>query len=141
MDLATFGAIMSYAIEFEEHFVRFYNDAAKGNLEDVFKEFARSSSKRAKRMERTRREGVTEMILESIIGLDSDDYQAEFSMASDDALLIDQVITLEEIATRFYQDASEKIPIREVARIFMRMAGENKKRKARLEMMAIEMRG
>jgi len=133
MDLATFGAILSYAMEFEEQAAAFYAAAAKGPLEETFNDLERSSRKRAQRMERTRREGVAEMILEPIMGLNGDDYRTELSADVDETVLLEQAIALEEIAIRFYQDAAEKLPIREVVRTFTRMAEENIKRKERLE--------
>jgi rubrerythrin len=133
MDLATFGAILSYAMEFEEKAAEFYTQAAKGDLTDVFADLERSSRKRAKRMERTRREGVAEMILEPIMGLDGDDYQAVLSVEAGEALNLEQAIALEETAIRFYSDAAAKLPIREVVRTFTRMADESSKRKDRLE--------
>ncbi len=132
MDLATFGAILSFALELEERAAAFYTETARGELEDIFIDLGRSSNKRANRMERTRREGVAEMILEPITGLDSDDYYVELSVNAHEPELLAQAIALEEIAQHFYSDAAAKIPIREVVRIFQRMANENEKRRERL---------
>jgi rubrerythrin len=133
MDLATFGAILSYAMKFEQKAADFYAAAAIGELKPVFNDLERSSRKRTKRMERTRREGVAEMILEPITGLDGDDYQTDLSVDAEETVLLAQAIDLEETSIRFYQDAAQKLPIREVARTFTRMAKENEKRKIRLE--------
>jgi rubrerythrin len=138
MDLATFGAILSYAMEFEEKAAEFYTQAAKGDLLDVFSDLAKTSMKRAKRMERTRREGVAEMILEPIMGLDGDDYQTVLSVDPNETQLLDQAIALEDSAIRFYQDAAAKLPIREVARTFTRMAEESEKHKSHLTMLNID---
>jgi rubrerythrin len=135
MDLATFGAILSFALELEEHASAFYTGAAKGELEEVFMDLGRLSNKRANRMERTRREGVAEMILEPITGLDSDDYEVELPLDASEPKLLAQAITLEVTAGQFYKDAAAKIPIREVVRIFQRMADENEKRRERLQRM------
>jgi rubrerythrin len=135
MDLATFGAILSYAMEFEEQAAEFYASAAKGDLEEIFTDLERSSRKRAKRMERTRREGVAEMILEPIMDLNGNDYQTELSVDAGEQILLERAITLEATSARFYQDAAEKLPIRDVVRTFTRMAKENEKRKTRLEAM------
>ena len=133
MDLATFGAILTFAMEFEEQAPAFYTAAAKGALEEIFNDMEGSSRKRAKRMERTRREGVAEMILEPISGLDGDDYHIALDPDADMTSLLEQAISLETSASRFYQDAAEKLPIREVVRIFLRMATESEGRKAQLE--------
>jgi len=133
MDLATFGAILSYAMEFEEQAAAFYAAAASGALEETFNDLGKSSRKRANRMERTRREGVSEMILEPIMGLNGDDYGVELSADASEPVLLEQAIGLEATSVRFYQDAAAKLPIREVVRTFSRMAEENTKRKNRLE--------
>jgi rubrerythrin len=132
MDLATFGAIMSYALEIEERAFEFYTAAARGQLEEVFSDLARASKKRAKRMERTRREGVAEMILEPITGLNGEDYLVGLSSEADEPALLKQALALTESATRFYRDAAAKLPIREVVRTFTRMADESEKHRSRL---------
>jgi rubrerythrin len=137
VDLATFGAILSFAMEFEEKAADFYGAAAKGTLKEAFNDLERSSKKRASRMERTRREGVAEMILESITGLNGDNYGVELTIESLEPELLQQAIALEETAQRFYTDAASKIPIREVVRIFQRMADENEKRKEQLKSLAL----
>jgi rubrerythrin len=135
MDLATFGAILSYAMELEEQAAEFYAAAAKGELEEIFTDLERSSRKRAKRMERTRRESVAEMILEPIMDLNGNDYQTDLSVDDGELILLERAITLEATSARFYQDAAEKLPIRDVVRTFTRMAKENEKRKTGLEAM------
>jgi rubrerythrin len=137
MDLATFGAILSFALDFEERASEFYTGSAKGDLEEVFTDLGRSSDKRASRMERSRREGVAEMILEPISGLDSDDYEVDLPLRANTADLLAHAIALEETALRFYRDAALKIPILEVVRTFQRMADENEKRIERLRTMKI----
>jgi len=77
MELATFGAIMTFALEMEKQAADFYTEAAHGELEEIFSSLALDSRKRMKRLERTRREGVAEMILEPITGLNGDDYRVE----------------------------------------------------------------
>jgi rubrerythrin len=132
MDLATFGAILSYAMEFEEQAAEFYAKAAIGDLEEIFSDLERSSRERAKRMECTRREGVAEMILEPIMDLNGNDYQTDLSVDAGELILLERAISLEATSARFYQDAAEKLPIRDVVRTFTRMAKENEKRKTRL---------
>jgi rubrerythrin len=137
MDLATFGAILSFALDLEERTSAFYKGAAKGELEEVFTDLGRSSDKRASRMERSRREGVAEMILEPISGLDSKEYEVDLPSGSSTADLLAHAITFEETALRFYRDAALKIPIREVVRVFQHMADENEKRIERLQTLKI----
>jgi hypothetical protein len=72
------------------------------------------------------------MILESITGLDGDDYQVTADFAADRTVLINEARILEETTARFYRDAAAKMPIREVVRLFWRMAAENDQRRATL---------
>ena len=133
MDLATFGAIMSFGLDLEQQAAAFYDYAARGVLEEPFANLAKSARKRAVRMERARREGITEMILEPITGMDGDDYHLELAPDAEEAELLRQAITLEETTRRFYIDAAGKIPVREVVRTCIRMAKESESRGAELE--------
>jgi rubrerythrin len=133
MELGTFGAILRFAMELEQQAADFYEEAAGGELEEVFGELARGSRKRRNRLERARREMVVEMVLESITGLDGDTYSVSLSSEVDEAGLLRQARTLEETSARFYQDAADRMPIREVVRLFQRLARENEQRQAELD--------
>lgn len=133
MDLATFGAIMSFGLDLEQQAAAFYDSAARGALEEPFTNLARSARKRAVRMERARREGIAEMILEPITGMDGDDYHLELTPDADEAELLRQAIALEDTTRRFYIDAAGKIPVREVVRTCIRMAQESERRRVELE--------
>jgi hypothetical protein len=133
MDLATFGAIMTFALELEKRAAVFYEEAARGSLQEPFSDLAMMAHKRAKRIERTRREGITEMILEPIIGMNGKDYMVELVPDADEIELLDQAIRLVETSIHFYQDAAGKIPVKEVARTCQRMAQESEKQKAELQ--------
>ena len=129
MELGTFGAIMRFAMDLEEQAAGFYEGAARDGLRGAFGELASGSRKRLRRLERARREFVTEMILEAITGLDGDAYHVDLDPA-DESGLLRQAQALEEASARFYRDAAEKMPIREVVRLFRRLARENEQRKA-----------
>jgi len=133
MELGTFGAILSFAIDWEGRAAAFYEQGAQGGLAVPFQELAQSSRKRLRRLEQARREGVAEMILESITGLNSDAYRAEWAPGLDEAGRLQQGRALEEAAARFYQDAAARLPIREVARLFQNLARENRQRRERLD--------
>lgn len=133
MDLATFGAIMSFGLELEQQAAAFYDSAASGALEEPFANLAKSARKRVVRMERARREGIAEMILEPITGMDGDDYHLELTPDADEAELLRQAIALEETTHRFYIDAAGKIPVREVVRTCIRMAKQSEKQRVELE--------
>jgi rubrerythrin len=137
MQLGTFGAILSFAIELEEQAETFYEKAASAVPDRIYSKLARSARKRAKRLERTRREGVAEMILESITGLDGNDYRFEYSSSTDATELKAQALALESNAQRFYMDAETKLPIKEVARSLNRLAEENVRNQIELEQMEI----
>ena len=137
MELATFGAIMGFAIELEKQTALFYKTAARGALEETFINLAEDASKRAVGMERARREGITEMILEPITGIDSDAYRVELSTEAHETEWLKQAIALEETSHRFYLDAADRIPVKEVVRTCIRMARERKRRKAELEKLQI----
>jgi len=133
MDLATFGAIMSFGLDLEQQAAAFYDSAARDALEEPFANLAKSARKRAVRMERARREGIAEMILEPITGMDGDDYNLELVPDAEEAELLRQAIALEETTRRFYIDAAGKIPVREVVRTCIRMAKQSENRRAELE--------
>jgi rubrerythrin len=133
MKLATFGAIMTFALELEQQSAVFYEQAASGSLKEPFLDLARRAHKRAKRIERTRREGVSEMILEPITGMSGEDYPVELVPIGDEIEMLDRAIRLVETSVRFYQDAAEKIPVKEVARTCQRMAEESTKQKVELQ--------
>jgi rubrerythrin len=132
MQLGTFGAILTFAIGLEQRAAEFYERAAQGGMEALFQELGRGARKRLERLEQARREGVSEMILEPITGLDSDAYRADWVSLADPAEQRRQAQIMEETAFRFYQEAAAKLPIREVARLFQRLAQESQQRKAKL---------
>jgi rubrerythrin len=125
MELGTFGAILNFAMELEKQAADFYEAGIPGERADVFRSLARSARKRLGRLEQARRELVAEMILESITGLASDVYDVTLGPAAGEADRRRQACALEEAAASFYRDAAAKMPIREVVRLFRRMAAEN----------------
>jgi rubrerythrin len=52
--------------------------------------------------------------------------------AADEEKRIEQGARFEEAAARFYRDAGAKMPIREIVRLFERLAKENDLRRERL---------
>jgi rubrerythrin len=137
MELGTFGAILGFALEMEQRAVDFYANRAQEELKGLFEDLASGSKKREIRIERTRREGITEIILEPISGLDSKDFLITLSADDDVVELLKQAIALEECTGRFYEAAAGKLPVREVVRTFKRMARDSWKRKAKLEELSL----
>ena len=115
MPLENFGSILNFAEELETQDQLFYKTVAANPAcvehKEMFEKFAGDAEKNIKDAQRTRRENVTEMILEPI----SDFIRAPFceecagadSMSSDDALAT--ASRLEERAVDYYTQAAEKI--------------------------------
>lgn len=132
MELGTFGAIMKFALDVETEVTRFY-ESAQGltkdeDLAEVFGSLASRGEKRLKTIERIRRENVTEMILEPIVGLDSDAYQPTISVPEDvdDSKLTNIAREIEKKLNAFYNDAATKLEfLSEVAYSFEILAEAN----------------
>ena len=138
MELGTFGAILRFGLELEDRAAQFYEQGAQGELAALFQELGQGARKRLRRLEQARREGVTEMILESISGLDGETYRLELDAGDSEAGRLEQAQALEGRAAQFYQDAAAKLPIREVARLFTQLAQENRRRGERISEVARE---
>ena len=128
MNLGTFGAIMTFAMELEKQGVSLYGGEAEEIPEDTRAELLRGSRKRLKRLERARREGVAEMILEPIQGLEDEQYRVQEAGSA-----AETAVRFERECARYYRDAAEKLPILEISRLFERMAEENEARRERLK--------
>jgi hypothetical protein len=126
MELGTFGAILRFALELEERAAAFYEQAGEPSAN--FRALAQGSRARIKTLQRARQEGVAEMILEAIHGLDDDAY----APPDPSAPIPTQALELETTAARFYSDAANKMPIPEIRRLFQRLGKENEERKAKL---------
>jgi rubrerythrin len=133
MSLATFGAIISYALELEHAAFEFYSKMIEQNQREPFEELVSKTKKMKTRLERLRREGVSEMILEPIHDLEESDYLMPSRPPKDTEGLFVYALELEETRHRFYMEAMKKIPIRDVARQFERIAKERAEDQARLE--------
>jgi rubrerythrin len=130
MELGTFGAILTYALDFEGRITRFYRSAAEastaGEAGSVFTALAAEGEKRAKVLERTRRECVAEMILEPINDFHSEDYPVEaVSSAPNTAGWVGTALKLEAVAEKFYGTASAKVTVPEVARVLKKVAKQH----------------
>lgn len=111
MELGTFGAVLKFAMEIEQEVRKFYETAA-GVTKDSgqanrFQDLYKRGEKRLKTLERVRRENVTEMILEPIVGLDSDDYKIETNI--EETELVGTAVSVEKILHGFYSNAATKI--------------------------------
>jgi rubrerythrin len=123
MPLENFGSILNFAEELELQDLGFYKTLAENpacaEYKQLFEEFAAAIDKNVKNVQRTRRENVTEMILEPI----KDFIRAPFCEECvgidkmNAAEAIDAARRLEDRAVRYYTEAAAKIKaLPEVAR-------------------------
>ena len=139
MALSTFGAIMGFAAEMVQETETFYKamiqTAKDPILREALKVLLEEEGKNYSLMERTRRENVTEMILEPIAGLDQGGYEIEMKGLDQtmDADLLKMALILEERERRFFSEVSDKIPLPEVGRIFRKMAQKKERSLAKLK--------
>jgi hypothetical protein len=143
MPLVNFGAVMNFAEEIETSDLAYY-EAAAGNPaceanKALFEQFAKDAKKNIQTAKRTRRENVTEMILEGIqnftrapFQLDTDTIQSvEACHTCELGETLDTVKKLEDRAARYYEEAAVKMKaLPEVARALKLMG---KKRKAHMK--------
>ncbi len=144
MSLTTFGAIMGFAAEITGQTGEIYKtlaQKAKGpTLREVLQLLSVEGGKNHSLMERTRRENVTEMILEPITGLRQEDYGIDLKLADrmEDADLLRAALILEERERKFFNDVSAKVPLPEVARIFRKMAQKKQENLTKLQSLALD---
>ena len=139
MPLINFGSILNFAEKLEKGDYDFYAALIQNSEcvrdKDMYEKFATDAQKNVKTVQRTRRENVTEMILEPIVDFTRVsfiiDYGNAETMKAADALAT--VGKLEERAERYYTEAADKIKaLPEVARILKLLA---KKRRSHLGML------
>jgi len=137
MPLENFGSILNFAEEIENQDLAFYqavaDNPACARYKEMFAQFAANTAKNLKAVQRTRRENVTEMILEPIRDFTRAPFceQCEEAPAMNPAEALETARRLEQRAQRYYLQAAEKIKAQpEVARALKMIA---KKRRAHLE--------
>ena len=115
MPLENFGSILNFAEEIENQDKAFYS-AAAGNpacseYQDLFEQFASDAGKNIKSIQRTRRENVTEMILEPIKDFIRAPFceECEGAATMEAAEVLSSAKTLEGRAERYYTEAAVKI--------------------------------
>ncbi len=144
MALSTFGAIMGFAAEITGKTGEIYKtltQKAKGlPLREVLQVLSVEEGKNHSLMEKTRRENVTEMILEPITGLRQEDYGLDLKVVDpmEDADLLRAALILEEREKKFFNDVSIKVPLPEVARIFRKMVQKKQENLTKLQSLALD---
>lgn len=115
MPLENFGSILNFAEELELQDLGFYkilvDNPACADHKPMFEAFAATIDKNVKSVQRTRRENVTEMILEPIKDFIRAPFCEECVGADkmDAAEALDAARRLEERAVRYYTEAAVKI--------------------------------
>ncbi len=143
MALSTFGAIMGFSAEIVQQTETFYKTMVQRAKDPILSEVLRilleEEGKNYSLMEKTRRENVTEMILEPIAGLHQGDYEIEMKGMDQnkDVDLLKMALILEERERRFFSEVSDKIPLPEVGRIFRRMAQKKERSLAKLKTLGL----
>jgi hypothetical protein len=144
MTLSTFGAIMGFAAELvkqaEDHYGALALRAKDNTLKEVLETLSSEEVGNYALMMRVRRENVTEMILEPVSGLRREDYEMDPNVPDHggDAEIIRSALILEERGKRFFQDASVKVPLPEVARIFRKVVQKKEENLQRLQGLGLD---
>ena len=144
MALTTFGAIMGLAAEITEQTEEIYKTLAQKakdpTLREVLQVLSVEEGKSHSLMERTRRENVTEMILEPITGLRQEDYGIDLKVVDpmEDPDLLRAALILEEREKKFFNDVSIKVPLPEVARNFRKMVQKKQENLTKLQSLALD---
>jgi hypothetical protein len=139
MALSTFGAIMGFAAEMVGQAKLacevLLEKAKNQELIELLRQLVAEEEKNQALMERTRREHVTEMMLEPITGLFKKDYDVHLNQAEqkDDADLLRVALMLQTREKRFFDDASAKVPLPEVARIFRKISKKKEENLGKLQ--------
>lgn len=138
MELNTFGAIMGFASEMvrqaKESYKSLLQKVKDPSLKELLEALLEEEQKNHSLLEKTRRENVTEMILEPITGIHQEDYQMEKEeierVQERDFSKI--ALMLEQREQRFFNEVSDKLPFPEVVRIFRKIAQKKEKFIAKL---------
>ena len=144
MSLGTFGAIMGFAAELakqaEDQYRALATNAKGSGLKEALEALSAEEVKTHALMMRARRENVTEMILEPVSGLRREDYEMDLRVSdhSEDADIIRTALILEERGKKFFQDASARVPLPEVARILQRVAQKKEENLHRLQGLGLD---
>lgn len=133
MELSTFGAIMKFAMDREKDIADILRSADRNEKLSPFRELTdrimSDSTKTVQLLERTRREGINEVILHPVAGLESDNYS--FQDRSTDELAArefgEYLTDAFDRIVGFYTDAALKISNPEAARVFKRLATQRLK--------------
>lgn len=139
MPLENFGSILNFAEALEKQDQTFFatlaDNPACAEYKEMFEQFASDAGKNIKDVQRTRRENVTEMILEPIKNFTREPFCEECAdaggMGVKDALATAK--RLVDRAERYYTEAAEKIKAQpEVSRALKTIGKKHKAHREKL---------
>ncbi len=140
MPLTNFGAILNFAEKVEQDGMDFYRKASSTAAGEpyrlLFEMFGKEGKKNIALVQRSRRENVTEMILEPIRDFVRDSYQLTVDDvgAMDGTAILTAAVKLEKRAISYYSDAAEKIrALPEVSRALKTLAKKRTQRLGQVE--------
>jgi len=140
MPLINFGSILNFAEKIETQDRDFFTAVAQNpkcaEHQDLFGQLGRESKKNIQNVQRTRRENVTEMILEQIRDFTREPYSESYENA--DTMSAQQAVAtalkLEDRAMRYYGEAAVKLKAQsEVSRALKMLAKKHTGRYKKLK--------
>jgi rubrerythrin len=139
MPLENFGSILNFAEELEKQDQTFFatiaGNQACAEYKEMFEKFASDAGKNIKDVQRTRRENVTEMILEPVRNFTRAPFCEECADAStmDVEAALATAKRLVARAERYYSEAAEKIKAQpEVSRALKTIGKKHKAHREKL---------
>ena len=132
MPITNFGGLLNFAEQMEQQDMAFYESVATNpemsDLSGLFQEFAKDGKKNIAHILRTRRENVTEMILEPI----SDFFRESFVLEVGDdkkmgrAQILDYSQKMEARAIAYYTQGAVKIKALPEVSLALKVAGKKR---------------
>lgn len=128
MELNNFGSIMKFAIDSEEKIRKLLDgvsaDSKFSSVADKITGLREINKSNIKILERTRREGICEMVLHPITNFDSGIYELDSRPVSEtnETQLIEYMKVADEKLSKFYADAADKLPADDAKRAFQKLA-------------------
>jgi rubrerythrin len=140
MPLINFGAVLNFAEEIEAQDLKFYtaaaNNPACAEYKALFEQLVGNVKKNIQSVQRTRRENVTEMILEPIKDFTRAPFRVEPTSAENISAIeaLEIARKLEDRAQRYYLEAAEKIKaLPEVSRALKTIAKKRTAQRKKLD--------
>jgi rubrerythrin len=127
MNLSTFSAILTFALDTEDRSIAFLEKLIVRKdcllVRPAMEAIIQVKKKHRRTLEAIRRENITEMILEPVRNLKTVDFPSEIPQKEVKTLAdgIQAVLAAEKMASRFLLTASEKLNLAEVARALKKL--------------------